>query len=78
MHIGGLYFLLVSLAWQEAARIDTWSGIGRFLCVCVRKIVPELTSVPMFLRFMWDATTVWPDEQCQVCTQDLNWQSLGC
>ena len=24
-------------------------------CVCVRKIGPELTSVPIFLYFMWDA-----------------------
>ena len=27
------------------------------VCVCVRKIVPELTSVPVFLYFMWDAST---------------------
>ena len=30
----------------------------------VRKIVAELTSVPIFLYFMWDAATVWLDEQC--------------
>ena len=46
------------------------------LCVCVRKIGPELTSVanfsflleltflPIFLCFTWDATTTWLDEQC--------------
>ena len=28
------------------------------VCVCVRKMGPELTSVPIFLYFMWDATTV--------------------
>ena len=32
--------------------------------VCLRKIVAELTSVPIFLCFMWDAAKVWPDEQC--------------
>ena len=35
-----------------------------FIFVCVRKIGPELTSVPVFLYFMWDVTTVWLDEQC--------------
>ena len=22
---------------------------------------------------MWDAASAWPDEQCHVCAQDLNW-----
>ena len=26
---------------------------------------------------MWDTASVWPDEQCHVRTQDLNWQSPG-
>ena len=31
----------------------------------VKEIVPELTSVPIFLYFyMWDVTTAWLDEQC--------------
>ena len=30
---------------------------------CLRKIVTELTSVPIFLYFMWDATTAWLEEQ---------------
>ena len=29
---------------------------------CLRKIVTELTSVPIFLYFMWDATTAWLDK----------------
>ena len=46
--------------WEEKA-------IGRFTwtfcaCVCVRKIVVKLTFVPIFLYFMWDATTAWLDE----------------
>lgn len=32
--------------------------------VLVRKIVTGLRSVPIFLYFMWDATTAWPDKQC--------------
>ena len=32
------------------------------LCVCVRKIDPELTSVPIFLYFMWVTATAWLDE----------------
>ena len=28
-----------------------------FVCVCVRKIGLELTSVPIFPYFMWDAST---------------------
>ena len=31
---------------------------------CLRKIVAELTSVLIFLCFMWDTTTAWLDEQC--------------
>ena len=31
----------------------------------VRKIVAELTSVPIFLYFMWDAATAWLDEWCR-------------
>ena len=30
----------------------------------MRKIVTELTSVPIFLYFMWDAATAWLDERC--------------
>ena len=32
----------------------------------MRKIDPELTSVPVFLYFasIWDATIAWADEQC--------------
>ena len=29
---------------------------------CLRKIVTDLTSVPIFLCFMWDATTAWLDK----------------
>ena len=43
----------------------------------VRKVVAELTSMPIFLCFMWDAATAWLDEQCSVCTQGLNLQTLG-
>ena len=39
-----------------------------FLCTCVRKIVPELTPMPIFLYLMWDATTARLNEQGQVCT----------
>ena len=36
-----------------------------FLFVCyVRKISPELTPVPIFLYFMWDAATAWLDKRC--------------
>ena len=43
-----------------------------FVCVCVRKIGPELTSVPILLYFMWDAATAWLDEWCYVQAQDPN------
>ena len=43
-----------------------------FLCVCVRKIGPELTSVPIFLYPVWDAATGQLEEWCQVCAQDPN------
>ena len=33
-------------------------------CVSVRKIVPELTSVPSFLHFMWVAARAWLEERC--------------
>ena len=34
------------------------------LPVCLRKIVTELTSVPIFLYFMWDAATAWLHKPC--------------
>ena len=43
----------------------------------LRKISLELTSVPIFFYFMWDATTAWLDERCQVHAQDLNLRTLG-
>ena len=46
-------------------------------CFLVRKIGPELTSVPVFLQFIWDSATVWLDEQCQVCAWDLNLRIPG-
>ena len=35
-----------------------------YLFFLVRKIGPELTSVAVFLYFMWGAATAWLDEQC--------------
>ena len=43
-----------------------------FVCVCVRKIVAELTSVATFLYFIWDVATAWLDEQSYVHAQDPN------
>lgn len=44
---------------------------------CLRKILPELTSVPIFLYFMWDVATAWLDKWCQVHTRDPDWQTPG-
>ena len=49
-----------------------------YFLIFVRKIDSKLTSVPIFLYFMWDAARAWLDEQRQVCTQDPNLQTLGC
>ena len=38
------------------------ASIISYYCVCVRKIGPELTSLPIFLYFMWDTTILWLDE----------------
>ena len=35
----------------------------------VKKIVTELTSLPTFLYFLWDAITAWLDVWCQVASQ---------
>ena len=40
---------------------STYVQLIGFFGVCVRKIVPELTSVPIFLSFMWDTVSAWPD-----------------
>ena len=48
------------------------------LCVCVRKIGPELTSVPIFLYFTWDVATAWLDKQRCVRSQDPNLRIPGC
>ena len=39
-------------------------NIEKYLISFVRKIGPELTSVSVFVCFMWDATTAWLDERC--------------
>ena len=44
---------------------------------CLRKIVAELTSVPVFLYFMWDTSTAWLDEQRYVCARDLKLWTQG-
>ena len=48
-----------------------------FLFFFLRKIVTELTSMPLFLYFMWDAATVWLDEQCKVHVWDPNLWTPG-
>ena len=55
-----------------------WANICcQYSSFCLRKIVAELTYVPIFLCFMWDTNTAWLDEQCQVCAWDLNLQNPG-
>ena len=49
-----------------------------YLCVCVRKLGPDLISLPIFLYFTGDVTTVWLDERCYVCAWDPNLRTLGC
>ena len=43
---------------------------------CLRKIVAELTSVSVFLYFMWDTATAWLDERCFRSIPRM--QTLGC
>ena len=43
----------------------------------VRKIVTGLSSVPIFLYFMWDTATVWLDERRVGPSPDLNLRTLG-
>ena len=40
--------------------------------IFVRKIGPELTSVPIFLYFMWDVASAWLDGWCWVRAWDPN------
>ena len=44
----------------------------------MRKIGPELTSLPIFHYFMWDTAIAWLDEWCYICPRDLNLQTQGC
>ena len=48
------------------------------VCVCVTETGPELTSVPVFLYFIWDVTTAWPDKWCPVHARDPNLWTPGC
>ena len=49
------------------------------LCVCVRKIVPELTSVPVFLYFVCGMLSQHGlMSSVYVCAWDPNPRSLGC
>ena len=57
------YFLFFNEADWPSANIYCQSS-----SFCLRKIVAELTSVPTFLYFMWDATTAWINKWCYVVT----------
>ena len=49
-----------------------------FTIFFLRKISPELTSVPILLYFMCGMpTTAWLAKWCHVHTWDLNQQTLG-
>ena len=56
----------------DLTRFVGFGGGGGLLFLFVKKMVPELTSVPIFFCFIRDATTAWFDEQCQVRTRDPN------
>ena len=50
-----------------------WANIYcQYFFFCLRKIIAELTSVSIFLYFMWDATTAWLDKWYWVHVQDPN------
>ena len=50
-----------------------------FLLFFLRKISPELTSMPIFLYFICGTpTTAWLAKQCHVRTQDSNQWTQGC
>ena len=38
------------------------TSVAKLPLFCLRKIVSELTSVPIFLHFVWAASTVWLHE----------------
>ena len=42
---------------------------------CLREIIAQLTSVTIFLYFMWDTTTAWLDELYQVGAWDPKLQT---
>ena len=64
--------------FQERRKIWLWANVCcQSSSFCWRKIVAELTSVPIFLYFVLDTAKAWCDKQCQVRAQDPNPQTLG-
>ena len=51
------HFLCVRKIGPELTSVASLSSF------CLRRTVTELTSVTIFLCFMWDATTMWLDKQ---------------
>ena len=61
----GNYYLVIWICvcvWEEDW---PWANIYcQSSPFCLRKMAPQLTSVFIFLCFMWDAATAWLDERC--------------
>ena len=63
-----------SQAWPHAGKKKA-SFTKEHSSFFVRKISPGLTSVPIFLYFIWDVATAWLDKQCIGACQDPNWRT---
>ena len=56
----------------------TCQAYSHFFFFFLRKISPELTSVPILLHFICGMpTTAWLAKRCHVCTLDPNWWTPG-
>ena len=70
-----IYFVFVCVCEEDWPWANICCQSSSF---CLRMIVTELTSTPIFLYFMWDATTACLDKWCYVRAQDLNPWTPGC
>ena len=55
-------FILPSFFFGEEDQPS--ANVHANLLFLLRKTGPGITSVPIFLHFIWDAATAWLDKQC--------------
>ena len=79
-HLSGGLLVISQFPWDDLSPSAFHHTLKRCFAFFffLRKISPELTSMPIFFYFIYGMpTTAWLDERCRVCTRDPNWRTPG-